>query len=109
MSQTRCIVIIPAAQLAAANTAASVIDPAGSTNAFTAGLSATGASPATHYWCNWAMTSAERQTLEDEFQSAGIWASTVVYDLDDIDPAVGSPSAASVLATEGLQPVEESL
>lgn len=54
----RLIIVIPAARQAVANGAAKHVewDAAAGENTFTVGLSPTGLAPATHYWCNAALT-----------------------------------------------------
>lgn len=64
----RNIIVVNAADAAAANTQATLVDILGGANTFTVPLSATGSPPATHYWCNWAMTVAEDADIRARLQ-----------------------------------------
>ncbi len=70
----RLIIIVPASEQARANTAALIFDQSGGANTFTAGLSADGQLPATHFWCSALVTpevySGIQQTLSAQFPLA---------------------------------------
>lgn len=58
---------------AAANLAAksSDCDPTGGERAFTVRLSPLGVEPATHYWCNWALTTAQALAIRTRLRERG--------------------------------------
>lgn len=91
----RLIIVVKAAQQTPANAIARQVSVDGA-NTFTVGLSPTGNQPATHYWCNWAMTPGERADMEGRMtalQAAG--------DAQLFDAATFTPE--QVLAAMGLQ------
>jgi hypothetical protein len=107
MARQRTIIVIPAAILAEANTAAKVVDTVGGEHTFRVGLLAN-ASPddkATfdHYICNWQFENDERAAFQTECEKAGIWDQMKVHDLDAPDPKVARPTKAEVLATEQIK------
>ncbi len=61
--QRLLILVAAPSQLAANQQAAKVDTDGGGELTFTAGLSPSGASPATHYWCSWQMTQAEKSSF----------------------------------------------
>lgn len=81
----RFLIIIPAADRDAANSLAKAqFDTAGGEKTFKAGLSATGAAPATHYWCSALFTGDGTEKLA---AAQAVFPTAVVqsYDADD-DP-----------------------
>jgi hypothetical protein len=68
MALTGLIVIVPAANVAAATAAAKVLDPVGGDKTFNVALNASGdeKDAATHYWCCWYLDDAKRA----QFQAA---------------------------------------
>lgn len=73
----RAIIVVPAAELANANAKAAEVDTVGGSRAFTIGLSATGAAPATHYWCSWACTDAVYTALSSRFGAGNLLSATM--------------------------------
>lgn len=65
----RYIIVVTAADAAIANAAAKTVDLVGGEKTFTSPLSPTGALPATHYWCNWAMTPAQATELSGKLDT----------------------------------------
>lgn len=94
----RVLIVIPAADKTAANQASLAFDPIGGQNTFTAGLSATGELPATHFWSSIQMREQVFQGVSQIIASQFPNAVLVEYDLDD-EP--NKPS--EVLAQLGLQ------
>lgn len=73
----RRYVIVARSDLAAkANLAAKQpdTDPVGGDKAFTVPLSATGDLPATAFWCNWALTTAQAAAIRTRLQAQGATA-----------------------------------
>jgi hypothetical protein len=66
----RLIIVVKAAAAAAANARAKEIDIAGGERTFVVGLSATGARPATHYWCSWNLSDGDHDSLRTKLQTA---------------------------------------
>jgi hypothetical protein len=95
----RAIIVVPIAQRAVAREAAKLID-AGGDGAFVSELSLTGTAPATHAWCNWQMTPAERAILEPELP-LGVQA----FWLNHWDSRLARPTSQEVLALVGLRSV----
>lgn len=60
----RMILVCAASVQGVANAQAKKVDTHGGEFTFTVALSPSGLPPATHYWCNWQMTSEERTALE---------------------------------------------
>lgn len=97
---SRAIIVVPAAQQAAANAAALAVSPVGGDKTFTVPLSLASANTVpVAYWCNWQMTPAQRTQLALEFFNRTVPA--VFHDLSDWDPAVALPTPASVLTLHG--------
>lgn len=91
----RLIIVILAADLAAANTIAAQVHPdAGQT--FRVGLSASGNGPATNYWCNWAMLPGEDIDIRGRANALIQTNRVRVYDANTNTPE-------QVLSTLGLQ------
>ena len=64
----RYIIVVSAARKAVADSLAKQADPdTTATGTFSVGLSATGTAPATHYWCGWSVTQAQRDRLAARF------------------------------------------
>lgn len=57
------IIVIPVSRKKQAEAVAKNADPSTQGETFTVPLSATGEMPATHYWCGWTMTKAQRGRL----------------------------------------------
>lgn len=77
----RVLLVIPAADRAAANTAAATyFDPAGGAATFSVGLSPDGSEPATHYWASAQFTDATYALLQ-QVKPAFPAAELIDYDL----------------------------
>jgi hypothetical protein len=107
MARQRTIIVIPAAILTEANTAAKVVDTVGGEHTFRAGLldqaSADDKPTFDYYICNWQFENDERAAFQVECEKAGIWDQMKVHDLDAPDPKVARPTKAEVLATEQIK------
>jgi hypothetical protein len=68
----RLIIVVTAAQQAAANVQAKTVDTVGGDRTFTVGLNPTGrlADAATHHWCSWAMQPADATSLQTGLPTA---------------------------------------
>jgi hypothetical protein len=95
----RWILVVPEAVAAAANNHAAQVDRRGGGQTFTVGLSASGAAPATHYWCGWQLTDDADSRIRARLQTL-IDAGVVRV----FDGSLRTP--ASVLGELGLRPVE---
>ncbi len=96
----RLIVVVSAAVAATANARAKLIDTVGGEYTFTAGLSADGRAPASHYWCSWKMSNTDHDGLLTEIESIVDDKEAETFDGDTLSPS-------DVLATLGLMPLEE--
>jgi hypothetical protein len=94
----RLIIVVVASLQAQANSRAVEIDATGGLQTFTAGLSASGAAPATHYWCSWQLLPDERARLSQRMQSLGSGSKVRIYDGN-------TTTAAQVLAQTGLKEI----
>jgi hypothetical protein len=103
----RLLIVIPAAQRAAANAAAKVVDPEGGERAFTVGLNTSGrdADAISHYWCSWQMTPAQETQLRAEFQARGVTPSREPR-VSDFDPQVARPRPDEVQTELNVRPRE---
>lgn len=97
----RAVVVIPAQYQAAANEwVRGQLGESGPT--FVAGLSPTGESPATHYWCSAALSATAYRTISAAMLAAFPSAHLEVYDLD-LDPQ----RPFNLIAAAGLRQVVE--
>lgn len=90
----RAIIVVPTANLAAANAALRLLDPAGASPLSVPLYDGAGALAA--YWCSWSLADAEFMAVEAAVVTSGLGR---VYDGN-----VTLPGA--VLAAEGLHPAE---
>lgn len=95
----RLIVVIAADAQAGANAFAKQIDVAGGERTFTSELSPTGRSPATHYWCSWAMKKGEHDGLRTRLRLLVDSGKARVFDGNKLE-------TGEILQQMGLKPVE---
>lgn len=76
----RAIVVVTADVAASANAEAKKIDTIGGERTFTVGLSATGAAPATHYWCSWQLTPEQYDQLTSLLATLTTQSKAWLYD-----------------------------
>src|SRR5258705_219116 len=94
MFTQRLIIIVTAAAAAAANAKAAEIDPEGGAQAFSVGLSVTGALPASHFWCSWQLTPGQEQGLRDRLAAAVAAGDARIYDGTALTPTAALADAA---------------
>lgn len=100
MACDRRLIILVTAEIAAqANARAKELDAEGGERTFTVGLSATGAAPATHYWCNWGLTGSGDAAVRSRLGALVDAGSAKVFDGNSRAPE-------SVLAEVGLRRIE---
>ena len=92
----RLIIVVPIGAGAIANERAKDVDSRGGDLTFTVGLSATGKSPATHYWCSWSMTSDDEANIRAKMLTDELIGKAQVFD-------GGAMTPDDVLAATGLR------
>lgn len=90
----RLIIVVTEALASDANARAKEVDTVGGEHTFSVGLSLTGRPPATHRWCNWALTTREHDRLLARLKTSIDAGLTRVFDgltttPDDVLRAVG--------------------
>jgi len=96
----RLIIVVSAVVSSACNDESKKVDTVRGDKTFTVGLSETGSSPVTHYWCNWVMTPEDETALKDKLKTWTDLGTVKIYDGNSVSPE-------SVLSKLGLKTIQE--